>query len=96
MPKRILPVASGKGGVGKTTFAVHFALELSRRAPTVLVDLDTATSSVRNTLGMPFARDLYHFDRKGLPLRDCVTRLDPSLDPEGRFSDFGVVAGPLH
>ena len=38
MPKRIIPVASGKGGVGKTTFAVHFALSLSRFAPTVLVE----------------------------------------------------------
>ncbi|KAB2962369.1 MAG: MinD/ParA family protein [Thermoanaerobaculia bacterium] len=96
MPKRIIPVASGKGGVGKTTFAVHFALELSKRAPTVLVDLDTATSSLRNTLRMPVAHDLYHFHRKGHRLSDCVTQLDAHLDRSGRFKDFGFVAGPIH
>ncbi|HSM13119.1 MAG TPA: hypothetical protein VLA66_03560 [Thermoanaerobaculia bacterium] len=89
-------MASGKGGVGKTTFAVHFALELSRRAPTVLVDLDTATSSVRNTLRVPVARDLYHFHRRGDPLAQCVTRLDAATDRNGSFGNFGFVAGPVH
>lgn len=96
MPKRILPVASGKGGVGKTTFAVNFALELSKRAPTVLVDLDTATSSVRNTLRVPIAKDLYHFHRKGARLTECLTRLDASVDRSGRYRDFAFVAGPIH
>jgi MinD-like ATPase involved in chromosome partitioning or flagellar assembly len=96
MPKRIIPVASGKGGVGKTTFAVHFALALSRRAPTVLVDLDTATSSVRGAIDVPVAKDLYHFHRKGEPLAGCVTRLDASVDRDGRFRDFGFVAAPRH
>ena len=96
MPKRIIPVASGKGGVGKTTFAVHFALSLSRFAPTVLVDLDTGTSSVRSSIGVKAEKDLYHFHRKGASLADCITRLDDSLDPSGRFRQFGVVAGPKH
>lgn len=96
MPKRIIPVASGKGGVGKTTFAVHFALSLSRFAPTVLVDLDTGTSSVRSSIGVKAEKDLYHFHRKGASLTECITRLDDSLDPGGRFGQFGVVAGPKH
>lgn len=96
MPKRIIPVASGKGGVGKTTFAVHFALSLSRFAPTILVDLDTGTSSVRSSIGARVEKDLYHFHRKGAALADCITRLDDTLDRHGRFRQFGFVAGPKH
>src|SRR5882724_10348704 len=94
--KRILTVSSGKGGVGKTTFAINFALALSKAGPTVLVDLDTGTSSVRNSIDAPVPRDLYHFLKKDVPLRDCITTLTPDLDPEGQFRDFGFVAGPKH
>ncbi len=96
MPKRIIPVSSGKGGVGKTTVATNFALSLSRYAPTLLVDLDTGTSSVRSSIGVPVAHDLYHFFRKGYRLDECVTTLPPSWDPDGLYSRFGFVAGPLH
>ena len=96
MPKRIIPVSSGKGGVGKTTVATNFALSLSRYAPTLLVDLDTGTSSVRNTIGVPVERDLYHFFKKGLRLDECITALPASWDPDGLYAQFGFVAAPLH
>ena len=96
MPKRIIPVSSGKGGVGKTTVATNFALSLSRYAPTLLVDLDTGTSSVRNTIGVPVERDLYHFFKKGLRLDECITALPRAWDPEGQYAQFGFVAAPLH
>ena len=94
--KRIIPISSGKGGVGKTTFAINFALALSRRGRTVLVDLDTGTSAIRNAIDVPIARDLYHFFRKGEPLNNCVTPLDEKLDRHRQFPNFGFVAAPLH
>src|SRR5437016_3793739 len=94
--KRIIPISSGKGGVGKTTFAINFALALSKHGRTVLVDLDTGTSAIRNAIDVPIAKDLYHFFRKGEPLNGCVTRLDDKLDRERRYRHFGFVAGPMH
>ena len=94
--KRIIPISSGKGGVGKTTFAINFSLALSRYGRTVLVDLDTGTSAIRNAIDVPIGKDLYHFFRKGASLNDCVTPLDAKIDRDGRYKKFGFVAGPMH
>lgn len=53
----IVTIASFKGGVGKTTTAVHLAAYLHRKAPTVLVDGDanrSATAWARAGVGLPF------------------------------------------
>jgi len=93
---RVIPISSGKGGVGKTTLALNFALSLARHGRTILVDLDTGTSSIRNCLDAPVQRDLYHFFKKGALLGDCVTPLPAALDPRREYANFGFVAGPRH
>lgn len=91
---RIIPVSSGKGGVGKTTFALNYALSLARNHRTVLLDLDTGTSSIRNCLDVPVRKDLYHFLKKNANLSDCLTSLDRKMDPDGIFKNFSFIASP--
>jgi chromosome partitioning protein len=54
----IVTVASNKGGVGKTTTAIHLAAYLQQLAPTLLVDNDPNRSSTgwaaRSESGLPF------------------------------------------
>src|SRR3954463_2896730 len=54
----IVTVASNKGGVGKTTTAIHLAAYLQQLAPTLLVDNDPNRNSLgwasRSEGGLPF------------------------------------------
>lgn len=91
---RILLVSSGKGGVGKTTFALNFALSLARSSRTVLLDLDTGTSSLRNFLDVRIERDLSHYLKQGTALDACRHGLPKAMDPEGAFANFSFIASP--
>jgi flagellar biosynthesis protein FlhG len=51
--QRILPLASGKGGVGKSVLAANLGIALSRLGKTVvLVDLDLGGSNLHTCLGL--------------------------------------------
>lgn len=51
--KRIIPIASGKGGVGKSVFTVNFAISLAKMGKTVIiVDLDLGGSNLHTLMGI--------------------------------------------
>jgi flagellar biosynthesis protein FlhG len=53
----IIPVASGKGGTGKSVFAVNLAVALAMKRKTViLIDLDLGSSNLHSFLGIDPAR----------------------------------------
>lgn len=63
----ILVVGGGKGGVGKTCFAVNLAIEVARRGwRTILLDADLSCSNVETVLGV-----------------QCTSRLDDFFYQEG-------------
>jgi flagellar biosynthesis protein FlhG len=71
--RNIMAVASGKGGVGKTWFAVTLAHTLSRRgARTLLFDGDLGLANIDLQLGLTPERDLSHVMAEDLPLESAV------------------------
>lgn len=71
----IMVVGGGKGGVGKTCFAVNAAVEIARRGwRTVLVDADLGCSNVETVLGMraPTRLDTFFNQRDGGGLREVL------------------------
>lgn len=51
--RKVVPIASGKGGVGKTILAANLALALAERGKrTVLIDLDLGGSNLHTCLGL--------------------------------------------
>jgi flagellar biosynthesis protein FlhG len=53
LERKIIPIASGKGGVGKTIIAANLALELAANGKrTVVIDLDLGGSNLHTALGL--------------------------------------------
>jgi len=79
---RILALASGKGGTGKTTVAVNLALALNRAGHTVcLLDADFGLANAEVHLGLPSPmRTLEDVLFEGLSLEDCLVPVRPGFD----------------
>ena len=92
---QVVPVFNPKGGVGKTTIAVNLSDAFARQGDRVLlVDCDTVTGHVRESLGMGAAPSIAGF------WEDCPTpgmRAPLSLIavPHGAGLDVLTLAGPF-
>jgi len=82
--RRVLAIASGKGGVGKSTVAVNLALALNTRGLRVgLLDADIYGPSIPLMMGVPEARPQAAQDKRIVP----VERYGLSLMSMGFFLD---------
>ena len=71
----VIAIASGKGGVGKTWFAITLAQALARRGLRVLLfDGDLGLANVDVQLGLTPTHDLGAVLARSVPLSRAVTR----------------------
>ena len=70
---RVISIASGKGGVGKSTISVNLAVAMSRLGVRVLIlDADFGLANVDVMLGVTTKYDVSHFLRGERSLREIV------------------------
>ena len=90
---RILAVASGKGGVGKTWFAITLAHAIARRgARVLLVDGDLGLANVDIQLGLMPATDIAAVASGRASLDEAVFRHDAGFDILPGQSGSGALA----
>jgi len=71
---RVIAVTSGKGGVGKTTFVVNFAISLALKKKKVAIfDADLGLANVHILMGVKPQFNLSHLIQDGFPLEDVIT-----------------------
>ncbi len=87
----VLPVASGKGGVGKSLFCANLGITLARAGKTVLlVDLDLGGSNLHTCLGVAgSSRGIGHF------IHRRVDRLEELVVDTGRQKLFMIPGDSL-
>ena len=74
-PVRVIAVASGKGGVGKTNLAVNLSMAMSNLGKEVtLFDADLGLANVDVLLGLHPLRNLSHVIQQECELKDIVIR----------------------
>lgn len=77
---RVIAVASGKGGVGKTQIAINLAMAMARQGRRVLLfDADLGTANVDVALNIQAARDLSHVLRGACTLDEAAIPFEDNL-----------------
>lgn len=90
---RIITVASGKGGVGKTNLSTNIALSyaaLGKRV--VLMDADLGLANVNVVLGVVPKYNLYHVIRRQKSMKDIIMDTDYGIQIVAGASGFAKIA----
>ncbi len=90
---RIIAIASGKGGVGKTNVSVNLAIAYAKQGKKVIVmDADLGLANVNVMLNMIPKFNLYHVIRKQKSMRDIILDTDYGIQIVAGASGFSKIA----
>ncbi|GHU39984.1 site-determining protein [Spirochaetia bacterium] len=90
---RIITVASGKGGVGKTNMSVNMALAYARLGKKVIVmDADLGLANVNVMLKMIPKWNLYHVIRKQKTMKEILVETEYGIGIVAGASGFSKIA----
>ncbi|HOX19102.1 MAG TPA: AAA family ATPase, partial [Spirochaetales bacterium] len=90
---RIITVASGKGGVGKTNLSVNLALAYAQQGKRVIVmDADLGLANVNIMLNMIPRFNLYHVIRKQKTMREIILDTEYGIQIVAGASGFSKIA----
>ncbi|MBI9103218.1 MAG: MinD/ParA family protein [Spirochaetales bacterium] len=90
---RIITVASGKGGVGKTNLSINLGLAYAKLGKKVIVlDADLGLANVNVVLGMIPKYNLYHIIRKQKTMKEIILDTDYGIKIVAGASGFFKIA----
>lgn len=90
---RIITVASGKGGVGKTNISTSLALAYAKLGKRViLMDADLGLANVNVVLGIIPKYNLYHLIRKQKTMREIIMDTSYGIQIVAGASGFAKIA----
>lgn len=90
---RIIAIASGKGGVGKTNISINLALAYAQLGKKVIVmDADLGLANVNVVLGMIPKYNLYHLIRKQKRMSDIILDTSYGIQIVAGASGFSKIA----
>ena len=90
---RIIAVASGKGGVGKTNFSTNLAIAYAQMGKrVVLMDADLGLANVNVILGIIPKYNLYHLIRKQKSMQDIILNTNYGIQIVAGASGFARIA----